>query len=100
MATVVVNKPDHLEFTNIKSAASPDDSPTIVFQVGDWDAAGHTESGIIVDVFGEQLPLLAPADARKLAKWLNRAADELDGGKTDKKQKYHPRRDVEEDDAF
>lgn len=100
MATVVVNRPDHLEFKNIKSAAAPDDSPTIVFQAGDWDADGHTESGIVVDVFGAQLPLLAPADARKLAKWLNRAADELDGGKTDKKQKYRPRREDEDDDLF
>lgn len=100
MATVVVNRPDHLEFKNIKTAANPDDSPTVSFQAGDWDADGYTEPGIVVDVFGAQLPLLAATDARRLAKWLNRAADLLDGGKPDKKQKHRPRPDYDDDEQF
>jgi hypothetical protein len=92
VSTVVVNKPDHIEFKNITSAQSPADSPTVSFQSGDWDAGNHTETGIVVDVFGAQLPLLSPADARKLAKWLTRAADEIDGCKSAKKRKprYEP----------
>ena len=99
MATVVVNRPDHLEFKNIKATASTDDEPTAVFQAGSWAVSEHEEVGIVVDVFGAQLPLLSPADARRLAKWLNRAADLLDGEKPEKKQKYRPRRD-DEDDNF
>jgi hypothetical protein len=100
VATVVVNTPDHIEFKNVIAVNTQDDSPTVSFQAGDWDAGSHTESGITVDVFGAQLPLLSPADARKLAKWLNRAADELEGVKADKKRKYRPRCEDEEDNNF
>jgi hypothetical protein len=101
VATVVVNRPDHLEFKNIQTAAKLDDAPTVLFQAGDWDAGGHTETGVVIDVSGAQLPLLAAADARRLAKWLNRAADFLDGGnKSEKKQKYRPRPDYDDDESF
>lgn len=96
MATVVVNKPDHIEFSNVSAAKSASEAPTVSFQAGEWDAESHTEAGIVVDVFGAQLPLLSSADARKLAKWLVRAADELDGVKSDKKRKHRPRQ--EDDD--
>lgn len=101
MATVVVNTPDHIEFKNVTAAAkAQDDSPTVSFQAGDWDAGSHTESGITVDVFGSQLPLLSPTDARKLAKWLNRAADGLEGVKADKKRKHRPRPEEDDDANF
>ncbi len=101
MATVVVNKPDHIEFKNATPASIPaDDTPTVSFQAGDWDAGGYTESGIVVDAYGAQLPLLSPNDARKLAKWLTRAADELDGNKTAKKRKPHYERDDEDNDIY
>lgn len=99
MATVVVNKPDYIEFKNITATAkAQDDAPTVIFQAGDWDAGSHTESGITVDVFGSQLPLLSPTDARKLAKWLNRAADDLEGVKQDKKRKNRPWTAADDDD--
>lgn len=98
MATVVVNKPDHIEFKNVNTAKSPDESPTVSLQSGDWDAGNHTEAGIVIDVYGPQLPLLSPADARKLAKWLVRAADDLEGVKSDKKRKHRPRE--EEEDSY
>lgn len=101
MATVVVNQPDHIEFKNVTATVkTQDDSPTVSFQAGDWDAGSHTESGITVDVFGSQLPLLSPTDARKLAKWLNRAADELEGVKADKKRKQRPRHEEDDDSSF
>lgn len=98
MATVVVNNPDHIEFRNVNVAAAHEDSPTVRFQSGEWRADNYTEAGIVVDVFGSQLPLLSPTDARKLAKWLNRAADDIDGVKTDKKRKQRPPRYEEDDD--
>ena len=97
MATVVVNKPDHIEFRNVNVAKPQDDSPTVSFHAGEWSADNYTEAGIVVDVFGAQLPLLSPADARKLAKWLNRAADDIDGVKSDKKRKSRPQRDSDDD---
>lgn len=98
MATVVVNKPDHIEFSNINAAKSSADSPTVSFQAGEWDAENYTEAGIVIDVFGAQLPLLSPADARKLAKWLVRAADDIEGVKSAKTRKHRPRQ--EEDDEL
>lgn len=97
MATVVANTPDLIEFKNILAGADPKESPTVVVQAGNWDAGGHSESGIAIDVYGAQAPLLTPADARKLAKWLNKAADELEGPKASKKP-GHKQRHYEEDD--
>ena len=96
MATVVTNKPDYLEFKNVVATESAENAPTVTFQLGDWAAENHIETGIAVDVYGAELPLLSAANARKLAKWLTRAADEIDGGKLDKKRK--PRYDNEDDD--
>jgi hypothetical protein len=97
VATVVANTPDLIEFKNILAGADPKESPTVIVQAGNWDAGGHSESGVIIDVYGTQAPLLTPADARKLAKWLNKAADELEGSKTNKKP-GHKQRHYEEDD--
>lgn len=98
MATVVVNKSNHIEFSNVNTAKPLSDSPTVSFQAGEWDAENYTEAGIVIDVFGAQLPLLSPTDARKLAKWLVRAADDLEGIKADKKRKHRPR--LEDDELY
>lgn len=98
MATVVVNNPDHIEFRNVNAAKKQDDSPAVSFQAGEWSAENHVEAGIVVDVFGSQLPLLSPTDARKLAKWLTRAADDLEGVKHAKQRKHRPR--LEADDPY
>lgn len=98
MATVVVNNPDHIEFRNVNAAKTQEDSPAVSFQAGEWNAENHVEAGIVVDVFGSQLPLLSPTDARKLAKWLTRAADDLEGVKHAKQRKHRPR--LEDDDPY
>jgi hypothetical protein len=98
VATVVANTPDLIEFKNILAGADPKESPTVVVQAGSWDAGGHSESGVVVDVYGSQAPLLTPADARKLAKWLNKAADELEGPKANKKPGHKQRHYEDEDD--
>ena len=99
MATVAVNTPNHIEFKNIIPGVDAKDSPTVTAQAGDWDAGGHSEVGIIIDVYGTQAPLLTPADARKLAKWLNKSADELEGAKPSKKNK-HRHYDDEDDNTY
>jgi hypothetical protein len=95
VASIVENTPTSIQFANLEDGAKS--SATLAVQAGDWDAGDHVESGIVFDVIGEQLPLLTAADARKLAKWLTRAADTVEGVKhSDKKNK--PRRYYEEDD--
>lgn len=99
MATLIENTPSSIQFVN---ADGTKERPTLSVQAGDWEVNDHTESGIVFDTYGEQAPILTPADARKLAKWLNRAADLLDGVKhhnNDKKNKtrHHYEADDEDD---
>lgn len=98
MATVAVNTSNHIEFRNITSSVPTADQPTLVVQAGNWSASSHTEAGVIFDVYGDQAPILTPADARKLAKWLARAADDLEDKKPEKKGKQKYRH--EDDDNY
>ena len=100
MATVVINTPHHIEFKNVIAAKSPADAPTLSCQAGEWDNGDYSEAGIVVDAFGAQLPLLSPADARKLAKWLIRAADNIENVKPDKKRKHRHTSEDEDDDFY
>ena len=87
MATVVVNEPDLIEFKNVSIAAPVKDAPTLVIQSGKWETDdSKEETGIVFDVAGNNAPLLTPADARKLARWLTKAADSLEGLRQDKKK--------------
>jgi hypothetical protein len=89
MATVVENHPDSIIFVN-GGRGDKENSPTLSVQAGDWEVEDHVESGVVFDAYGPQPPLLTPADARKLAKWLQRAADSLEGVKhSDKKKSRH-----------
>ncbi|NDD52916.1 hypothetical protein EBZ39_03410 [bacterium] len=97
MATVVINQPDRIEFKNLTPAGSAVNAPTATFQSGEWTISDNRdETGIIVDVSGPETPILTPADARKLAKWLIKAADELDG--SSKKNNKHRRTSYYEQD--
>jgi hypothetical protein len=92
VATVVVNTPDHVEFKNLAVGQKPESVPTLLVQAGIWEAKnGSKENGVIFDVTGAELPLLTAADARKLSRWLARAADTLDGGrkKSDKSRRHY-----------
>jgi hypothetical protein len=102
VATVVVNKPDQIEFKNIKANAPPADAPTLTVQAGNWETAdGSTEAGVVVDVYGPEAPILTPADARKLAKWLTRAADELEGThKKNNKHKHYRHYEPDDDNTY
>jgi hypothetical protein len=97
VATVVENRPDSIQYINASTTSSKD-IPTLVLQSGDWQVDDHVEAGIVVDTFGPQPPILTSADARKLAKWLNRAADNLDGVKNSDKKKHRHRYKQEDDD--
>lgn len=90
MATIVANTSDTLEFVNIVNGQK-EGMPTLLLQAGHWDSGGFSEAGVVFDVSGDAAPLLSPHDIRKLAKWLFRAADVLDGinGSQKKDKKRH-----------
>jgi hypothetical protein len=97
VATLVENNPTSIQFMNVENGSK--DAPTLTVQAGDWDAGDHVESGIIFDTAGNQVPMLSAADARKLAKWLTRAADIVEGVKnSDKKNKTRHRYEEDDDD--
>jgi len=97
-----------IEFQNFRSDVAPDNLPYISAQLGDWEigSARELESGIVIDAAGpvEYPPILSAAAARKLAKWLNNAADALDGkvssaSKKHKKRNYY-QDEYEDEDAY
>ncbi len=98
MATISINTPDTIEFRTNLPGAPKNPVPYVSVQLGTWELAARTETGIIIDTDGsaDYPPVLSSNDARKLAKWLNKAADELDGvaPKKQTKKRHH----YEEDD--
>lgn len=102
MATLSLNTPEAIEFKNIHADLAPKDCPFIISQVGDWDCGGHVESGIVIDSAGTDVypPILSANDARKLAKWLTRAADILDGAKEAPKKSKRRTHYEEDDDQY
>jgi len=100
VATITQNTAETIEFTEVRPNVPTSDLPFLLVQLGDWDLNGKSESGIIIDSSGpEILPtVLSANNARKLAKWLNRAADQLDetqNVKTPKKRQHYEQDDEE-----
>lgn len=86
MATVIRNTPDEIGFCNSTPGKTPADLPTVKAILGDWETGTSVEPGIVFEIYGDQFPMLTAADARKLSKWLARAADALDDVKPQKKK--------------
>ena len=99
MATLSLNTADAIEFKNIRPDVLSNDAPAVLVQVGEWDMGKTVEAGVIVDAYGTDTyaPILTANDARKLAKWLNRAADILDNAANAPK-KSKKRAHYDEDD--
>ncbi len=97
MATLSLNTADAIEFKNLIAGVAPKDAPVVSVQVGDWEIGSKIEAGIVIDAYGTDThpAILTANDARKLAKWLNRAADTIDTPTQNKKKK---RQHYEEDD--
>lgn len=94
---------DFIFFAN--RAAQPEDAnlPALVVEFGELsDADSQPLSGVIFSIEGDYSPVLSSRDARKLSKWLDRAADSLDGisaspkGKKKRRHKY----DEEDEDDY
>lgn len=103
MANLRINTLYEIEFQNFRPNVAPADLPYIAAQLGNWKMGSSAESGIIIDAGGpeEYPPILSAVAARKLAKWLNNAADALDGetsGHKKQKKRNHYQEDEEDTD--
>jgi len=96
VARITVNLPENIVFQNTDFS---EDLPTLSLQLGVWGEESAPEAGVIFDVTGAALPLLSAHDIRKLVKWLNAAADTMDGKKPEKRHKNRPHYS-EDDDGF
>lgn len=96
MANISLNTPDAIEFKNVVIGTAANTYPSLLAQVGSWEVAGKLETGVALDSDGG--PVLSANDARKLAKWLNRAADALDGETSAQKKPAKRHHHYEEDD--
>lgn len=100
MANLRINTLYEIEFQNFRPNVPPKDLPYVVAQMGDWQIGSSTEAGIVIEAGGpdEYPPILSATDARKLAKWLNNAADALDGANSGHSKKNKKRNYYEEDE--
>lgn len=99
MATVLTNTPDEIVFCNSAVDKKKDDIPTLKAIAGDWETGTSLEPGIVFETYGAQFPILTATDARKLSKWLSRAADMLEDVKPQKKKGTNkPRYDTDDED--
>lgn len=101
MATVLTNTPDEIVFCNGLPNAKKEEVPTLKGIVGDWETGTSVEPGVVFEVYGAQFPILTATDARKLSKWLSRAADALEDVKPQKKKNgAKPRYETDDDDNY
>lgn len=99
MATVVTNTAEEIIFCNSAVDKKKEDIPTLKAIAGDWETDTGLEAGVVFETYGAQFPILTAADARKLSKWLARAADLLEDVKPQKKKgNSKPRYETDDDD--
>lgn len=100
MANLRINTPDEIEFQNFRPGVAADNLPYMSAQLGDWEIGASVEAGVVIDSGGSSSypPILSANDARKLAKWLNRAADVLDNSDNSAKKRNKKRSHYADDD--
>jgi len=98
VATMSQNDDDSISFVNFQADHDPKNLPTLTVQAGEWDSGDGFAAGFTFLVTGPVTPLLTPADARKLARWLQRLADALEGTKKASDNKKKRKRHYDDDD--
>jgi hypothetical protein len=100
VANLRINTPDEIEFQNFRQGIAAENLPYMSAQLGDWEIGDSVEAGIVIDAgsSANYPPILSASDARKLAKWLNRAADALDNVDNSAKKRNKKRSHYAEDD--
>lgn len=100
MSDIKINADDVFELRNPASKEAPNDPPTLSCEMGVWDSGNGSKSGVTIATYGELSPLVEPHDVRRLAKWLNAAADALMGEKQSKKRKNNRHYEEDEDNEY
>lgn len=100
MSNLRIHTPDEIEFQNNRPGVPATALPYVTAQLGEWEMGDAVETGIIVDAGGTEkyAPILSATDARKLAKWLNNAADTIEGLPNTTNKKHKKRTYYEQDD--
>jgi hypothetical protein len=81
---IVTNEIDIFELRNDVPTAKLEDLPTLFAETGIWSTKTGDVAGISMTTYGDVSTLVSPTEARKLAKWLTRAADALEGANSRK----------------
>ena len=76
---IVTNEDDLFELRNDVPLEDGEDQPTVLVEAGTWKTHNGNTTGIAITTYGDVAALVSPNEARKLAKWLTRTADRLDG---------------------
>lgn len=102
MATLTKNTADSIEFTELHAGDNPKTPSFVIAQLGEWEIGGKNESGIVIDSSGPEVfpAVLSANNARKLAKWLVRAADTLDGASSSKPAKKRQHYEPDDDNNY
>lgn len=98
MSPIVHNDRDSFEVRNMASDLKDADQPTLLAEVGDWRTTNGVVTGVSFSTFGDVSPILSPTEARKLAKWLQKVADDMEGAKTNRDRPGSKRSHYELDD--
>ena len=95
---IVTNEDDIFELRNDVPVAKGEDQPTVLVEAGTWKTDNGNTTGIAVTTYGDIAALVSPNEARKLAKWLMRAADKLEGDGRNKSRPGSKPSHYEQDD--
>jgi hypothetical protein len=100
VATITINTAAEIEFKELLPGVPVTDLPFLIAQSGNWEFDGKSATGVIIDGsrLDEPPTVLTSDNARKLAKWLIKAADTLDTAESrgvKKKRTYYEQDDEE-----
>ncbi len=100
MSSIINQTADSFELKNVQTDQKQTNPPTLLAEVGIWRSTEGNQSGVSVALYGDIAPLLSASDTRKFAKWLLRAADELEGAmnRSAERKGQKKRREFEEDE--
>lgn len=98
MSPIVHNERDIFEARNAVPVREGEDPPTLLAELGNWRTPQGLVSGVSVSTFGEVAPVLSAIEARKFAKWLHKAADDMEGGNNQRARPGAKRSHYEQDD--
>jgi hypothetical protein len=98
MSSIINQTADLFELKSVEKAQDGAETSTLLAEAGAWNSPSGKQSGVSVTVYGDLSPLLSTGEARKFAKWLLRAADELEGEARHADRRGQKKRRFDEDE--